>query len=318
MGETGTMPRTLSYGNPTSIAQNPQSFITLIQQRLTEGNLSLFLGAGLSKPFGLPTWGELVNKLLIAKQMAPLDLSRNPPVRAITDAAARVEREFGGNISDFLQLVHDSLYPPFTPDSDYREMFGQESLAAVASLLMGSKFGRASQVYTTNYDDCLERYLAFHGFRAQSILRPNATHVDSDITIYHPHGYLPRGKRDFFSDHLVLSTTSYHLYQGEGYHGPWPSLVFQSLKSTFPLFIGSSGDDPIFEFYFVNLVPPMGPAQIDRSILGGIILKDNTANASEKEQLIQKFTDRRVVPFFIRDYQELPKVLFAILRVRNA
>lgn len=95
------------------------------------GDLSLFVGSGVSAPLGLPTWPELVDQLANAAGLAgDIDWENLPA------AAEPAKEQLGEKYVDFM-----------------REKFDLSHHALGHALLAGLRIG---QTVTTNYDPCLE------------------------------------------------------------------------------------------------------------------------------------------------------------------
>ncbi|SOC52323.1 SIR2 family protein [Ornithinimicrobium cerasi] len=102
------------------------------------GHLSIFVGAGVSAPLGLPTWEMFVNALLdeAGLRHIPADADEPTLLHAATRAKGALGERYGHVVSDLLEVRHHAL-----------------GHALVASL-------RARQNVTTNLDRALE--LAMH------------------------------------------------------------------------------------------------------------------------------------------------------------
>lgn len=96
-----------------------------------QGQLSLFVGAGVSRPAGLPDWGELLALLAEAAGM-PIPATGVRP----EDAAIAIRQELG---HDYLPALSRILEAP-------RHAVGHALMAGL----------RVPQMVTTNFDPCLE------------------------------------------------------------------------------------------------------------------------------------------------------------------
>ena len=99
------------------------------------GELSLFLGAGVSLPAGLPDWWTLLDRLAAAAGCAPPERDQDP-----YDAATPI-----------IEALGDSYHEVITRelDSTRRHAVGHALLASL----------RLRQMVTTNFDSCAERAL---------------------------------------------------------------------------------------------------------------------------------------------------------------
>jgi len=77
-------------------------------------------------------------------------------------------------------------------------------------MTMGSRRGRVKELWTLNFDDVIEWYLRINGFVTQVVTEVPTLLRDVDVTIYHPHGFLPLDPRNGTpSERIVFDDTSY-------------------------------------------------------------------------------------------------------------
>lgn len=210
-----------------------------IGELLGVGSLSLFLGAGVSQGFGLPSWPQLVARLI--GRGNDKQFIRSLRKKSDTEVARLVDDVDSGDAS-FASKVHSALYEG--SDADLSDRFvASPLLSAVTALFSGSCRGRVRTVVSYNYDDVLERYLRFYGFRVSVRRWPSDLTRWADVEVNHPHGFLPRDE-DFedWSGEIVLSDKSYRTRRTEINEG-WSMAVQQTLQSTIGVFVGLSGDD---------------------------------------------------------------------------
>ncbi len=225
--------------------------------------LVLFLGAGVSFDFGIPSWNDLVLGLLFRQAGSAARLKRYLPHyrRALTDwlvrtfdydpvVLARVirndirrrSRRAGGAQEAaqqrFLDMVRRQLY------AHTRRPRGRTTLTTVADLVEATtdRQGLAG-VVTFNFDDLLETELAR---RSGLLVDPqpvwDARRVrDGVFPIVHPHGYLPRSGQG--SPELVFTEEDYHALTRTVFHWALTEIVAY-LRHQTVLFVGLSMSDP--------------------------------------------------------------------------
>jgi hypothetical protein len=229
-----------------------------------EGNLVLYLGAGVSVGNGLPPWDQLVLAMYFAaspKEMggwhpfpnylfaiAEWHLQRGHEPLEIT---ARKIRECYSDVQDFLTNLRKTLYAGYSNDGGLTFQTLQRlalrnansTLDAIAKLCERSKVGKngVRAVVTYNYDELLETALGT--FANQPIW--NSARLDlGKLPIYHVHGYVPmKENQGSAPDEIVFTEEQYHLVAQNSYS--WSNLVqLQALSSSTGLMIGLSLSDP--------------------------------------------------------------------------
>lgn len=206
-----------------------------LASQLTHGRLALVLGAGISIPFGLPDWKGLIDSLYLECDETPedgLNLERL--------AEHLRNKHFADDKEGFLNLVSTKLYNSFSPDFDILRQ--NKTLAAVGSLVMASFRGTVSSVITLNFDNILELYLTYHGFAVSSVGNQKFWNQSADVTIYHPHGYLPIPSTGRKSEDIVFDQESYSRVIGNP-NSLWYQKVLTILRTHTCIFIGLSGND---------------------------------------------------------------------------
>jgi hypothetical protein len=229
--------------------------------------LVFFLGAGVSLPYGLPTWKNLVLELLFEQAAHTRRLGRmwphyrralaswmtdyfdyNPLVLArMVEQTLRREAKKGASSSAapddeavaraFIEKLRARLYANFKPPTG-----GNTALQAIARLV---KLNTASQgvaaAVTFNYDDLLEQELKAVGVDVFSVVdgqRPQG----SAFRVFHPHGYVPKDGAAGRST-LVFTEDDYHKLTESSFHWGLSEIVNYLRKQTV-LFVGLSMSDP--------------------------------------------------------------------------
>jgi hypothetical protein len=233
-----------------------------LQWAWREKSLVLFLGAGVSLDYGIPTWKNLVLEILfdqtdLASRLESIELhyrralaswlvdefDYDPVILARlvkNEIRRRAKRQPAGLKKNeqiqFLEKVRERLYPkpPVVPQ-------GYTSLRAVADLIRKSteETGVAAAV-TFNFDDLLEKELS-GSLQVQPVSNPRRNR-EPGFPILHPHGYLPQdGSLENCS--LVFTEDDYHSLTTTVFHWALTAIVHY-LRHNTVLFVGLSMSDP--------------------------------------------------------------------------
>jgi hypothetical protein len=89
----------------------------------------------------------------------------------------------------------------------------------------------------------LETYLEYHGFVTTSIFRPRHWAGNADVTVYHPHGFLPRNSPKAWSDDIVFGTEEYMKIMNADASNIWRPLLQTLMRTHSFIYIGLSGKD---------------------------------------------------------------------------
>ncbi|MBS4005884.1 MAG: SIR2 family protein [Afipia sp.] len=283
-----------------NLPENWKSRDNLIQHladQLVQGRLGIFLGAGVSSFYGLPEWRELVDRISIACGDSKLDPSDDPIVRV----GALRATHFRNDVPGFLSAVKRQLYDNLS--LDFEQIRKNDTLAAIGSLVMSSKRGSAAKVISLNYDDLLENYLEFHGFVTTPVWKLAHWANTSDVTVYHPHGFLPLAPDRSDSEDIVLGTQQYH----DVMTSKWRPLLESFLRTHTFLYIGLSGSD----VHLQSLVH--GISQV-HAITNERICYHTVrfSRSGQRDDIGATLEPLGVFTHGIKDYSELPKLLFAI------
>jgi hypothetical protein len=240
---------------------------------LRRGQVTLLLGAGVSKGLGLPDWKSLVERCEAALGVDPgaTDESSATLMRRIDDCKD-VATEKGAS---FLDIVHNELYRDLGAEGTYPDsVLTRRMLIALGALTMSSSRGSVSDVLTLNFDDALEWYLELHGFRTQVVVSvPEMARADVDVRVHHIHGFLPLDESVTRSTGILFSYQELLERLRESGTEPWSVLLASQLQSRVLLVVGSSMRDIDLEVHLSRTKAllegsrPVGyviTAQIDR------------------------------------------------------
>lgn len=229
-----------------------------LRERKRAERIALFLGAGVSKPFGFPKWMELIerierqpefvryaapttgNSLAFRTQALIQYLQREGagPAGSIDAATERVAKH------KWISVVHRCLYQGTKSDA---EMHEHPYLGTFLSVIKESPL-----TINYNFDDCIERMLARSFASEQSsknervyetVWDPSTQYQRSKGVIYHPNGFLPKKLIDGYSDHIVFAEGEFADQLIQSMHGHYATLVSHLTRYT-ALLVGLSLDDP--------------------------------------------------------------------------
>ena len=278
--------------------EDPISLKSFLARQLHGGRLALVLGAGVSMGYGLPAWGELMDKAFVFAGRA------RPPRLSDEEAADVLLEAVGHDDLVFARMIRRALYDGFS--LDFASLRSIDLLGSLGALAMASLRGSVTALVSFNFDDLLERYLQFHGFYLRSIPQLPAWSGRADATVYHPHAFLPsNGGDDEITAGIVLAQTHYDRVVGQNVN-QWRMQLLQIFRSNTCLFIGLSGKD-------TNL----------RSILEdvkGSHARDSAAHAywgvrisdDETDPLQGIWRDKGVYQETLGNYNELPEWLLDV------
>lgn len=274
-----------------------KTFIDYLSAQLQSGRVGMALGAGISKPFGLPEWDDLISgmfRIAGKTQRAGNAMQLAEYIR---------EKECGGDAAAYKELVSKALYEK--ANTTFDDLRKNDTIASIGALLMASRRGSASEVVTINFDNLLELYLSYFGFVVNSVSEDIHWNLASDVTIYHPHGFLPFNNPKGRSSDIVLDQGSFGRVIGKD--SVWRQLCMNIFRRRSCLFIGMSGDD-------LNIETMLQEAKISHPItMDGTRYWGVTFSTDDNDMLRTHWQSRGVYYKLISDYHsDLPRLLFLI------
>ncbi|MBF0603547.1 MAG: SIR2 family protein [Nitrospirae bacterium] len=285
--------------------QYPDNVIQYLGNQLYEGRLAIILGAGLSAGVGLPDWKTLVENML---------QSGNTVLNTVEPMEAQIERfgltHFKNDPPGFLNLVHQYLYSKKgrLVDIGFGRLSRQPLLRAIGALVMASSRGHANQIITLNFDNILETYLQYYGVTVNTVFRPNQWVGRHDVTVLHPHGFLPQNSKQPRSNELIFDQTSFLKAIGNPDH-PWNQRIQSIIRTHTCLWIGLSGNDLHLQHWALNAKDHHAAREDDSAQYHVVWF---TTDQTKKDDPL--YTDgKRIFPFIVADWQnDLPKRLLEI------
>jgi len=294
----------IELGQAPEIYLDPNKAIETLTLALRNGYLTVFIGAGVSKSAtsAFPDWVSLVRQCCEEADVH-FDEERSESNEYLRQVVEDVERKYSP--SDFLNIVERFLYEGV----EYNiQLMKTDLLVSLGSIVMNSLRGGARAVVNYNFDDLLEWYLAYHGFCIDVVSMYPTLLRNSDVSIYHPHGFLPRldVNRDLRTRDIVFSEQKYQRAMTSEV-SPWNEVQRALLGCTLGLFVGLSGEDP----HIAALCDKVYNQIIGKKrIIGFQVLKDEPKSRDKEGYNLS----RGIVNVYISDYTQLPEFLLSICR----
>ena len=228
-----------------------EALIGKLRAAYDEENVTVFLGAGVSKDAGVPLWGELTSKLLLRMISERLEDNHfeNEHLQEIWKLAYQNQED-----SPLTQMRY--IRTAFDDDEYYdlvREVLYENEPNPKSALLNAivrlstprrNHIGVKS-IVSYNFDDLLEQNLEQAGVDYKTIYREQDMPDRNRLSIYHVHGFLPKEPEEGESQdlNLVFSEEDYHRVYRDAYG--WSNLVqLNAFRDTTCLFLGCSLTDP--------------------------------------------------------------------------
>lgn len=302
------MPDHMYTGAMTQIDHwsNEEHRCSFLAEQLRRGCLSLVLGAGVSIAFNLPDWNELIAHM---EKLMKVDC---PSV--LTDNMEKAEwlKEQCKDEAEYIEFVRQALYKDGKA-FDMSSMSINTTLNAITALSAHSKRGAVKNILTFNFDNILKIYLRFHGRVVSTHANGNKYSEDSDVNIYHMHGYLPNPEstvKEACSKHIIFDKKSYDDVKDYTFW-EWYPKVADLLRTHTCIFIGLSGEDENMDRFLKDT--KKNHANIESGDLyWGVSFVGNPTAA-----VLERWENWGVYPIPITDFGRIPEQLFHIVRKLN-
>ncbi len=235
--------------------------IEILKSYFKKGQISLFLGAGVSSSAGMPDWNTLINSLFATYITNEFDgkdsLSDEDLLQIVTrlnkidgqsalmsarylrkglDKHTQESKEFTQAITKNLYGLRNTKFP-----------LASELIKSIVAMCLPRRTGaKVRSVVTYNFDDLIENQLKKQSIQYYSIFSDTDILDPDELPIFHVHGFLPENPNEYEfleKSTLVFSEEGYHQIYSESYH--WSNLVqLSQLRDNHCLMVGLSMSDP--------------------------------------------------------------------------
>lgn len=238
---------TFVHNLPKSTTISRQQAIRNINDSYQKEKLVLVLGAGVSLEFGVPSWGLLLQNLMVHTIKEENNVS-NVLSKLFNDifapnpliAGRYLQDYFENNDSSFESMVRDVLYSTIDKDKD------SELLSEIVKICVApGKSPNLDSIITYNFDDILEYKLEKTEMEIpyKSVFGIGIEIKNGELPIYHVHGYLPESEKLSDSNKITFGENNYHQQYSDIYS--WNNIVqINKFRDNTCVFIGNSLTDP--------------------------------------------------------------------------
>jgi hypothetical protein len=213
------------------------------------GNLNLVIGAGISKPYGIPTWDFLLQKLLLktieetpekAKVLSAVFSKVFNPTPLIAGRYLQDALFDPKEKNRFETEVRETLYESY--DKDANSLIMDEIVKLCAA---PGNSPNLDSIISYNYDDIIEEKILEKNMDIpfQSVYGQAVDPDNRALSIYHVHGFLPQNESISEQNIITLGENVYHEQYSNIYS--WNNIVqINKFRDKTCLFIGTSLSDP--------------------------------------------------------------------------
>jgi hypothetical protein len=273
------------------------------------GEITMFVGAGVSMEAELPSWNELARKLLIQAWSTEDD---ETAIEAWCDtvlqegplAAAAVAESLYSDDGAFRRALREAVYarPPQT--------YVPGALAGQIAWLK-ERMGSRLAILTVNYDGLLEAALAKRALQPVSYVRARPE-PEGKAAVWHLHGRLirpPSGKGWLSEGSLVLSEGSYVRSTGSTFP---QDLVAERLKGSLCVFVGLSMTDPNFIRWLYKSAGESGGPRFVIFVRQASPVADRRVRQLLEDSATARWKRYHVTPVWANYYGEVAQIVHEI------
>jgi len=227
------------------IERSYDNAIESLTSALQTGKLTLVCGAGVSIGAGIPSWNNLLLRLLESMMIkisndhsiSLKNVSANEFQRRLGSSSLMIGKYLKSNLGkDFLPELREALYDGNPTSCDLID-----AIVDVSRPQRNSK--PLDSIITFNFDGLIEENLKSSNVKHSSIFTEGLRSNPAELPIYHVHGFLPRKGRISKETEIVFSEDAYHTQFIDPFS--WANLIqLNKLSQNTCLFIGLSLTDP--------------------------------------------------------------------------
>jgi hypothetical protein len=307
---------------------NPEFYefqIKNLKDAYNNGNLTLFCGSGISYDAGIPTWNTLLKSLLKAAYSNNQDVPDPESLANLFQKRINVSPLI---LAQYLKILLGKKFTSTVRDTLYKNCNDKSEIVDSIFELSRQRRNREplKAIITFNFDDLIEEKLTKEKIDFKTIFTEGERFKEEEIPIYHPHGFLPRGKKLTSKNEVVFSEDAYHSQFIDPFS--WSNLVqLNHLNNSTCLFIGISLTDPNMRRLLDVSIRKNGKGEKNHYI----VKKRYTIEELYPESEIVKLKDRKVIPviesieeqdanhlgfnvIWINQFKEIPEIINGIVR----
>ncbi|GAB4044331.1 TIR domain-containing protein [Spirosoma jeollabukense] len=240
-------PTDILHAQPsTSGNKKPQEqHVTNLSKILKDGKLTLVCGAGISIDAGIPSWNNLLLRLL--ESMLKI-MSKNDILSLKNVSPSEIQKRIGSSslvIGKYLKTNLGNDFLPKLREAIYEDNpISCDIVDAIVELARPQRDGKPlDSIITFNYDTLIEENLDNFNIKYRSIYKEGIRNTANELPIYHVHGYLTRKEKITNDVEIVFSEDAYHTQFIEPYS--WSNLIqLNKMSQNTCLLIGISLTDP--------------------------------------------------------------------------
>lgn len=277
---------------------------------LSNGDLTILLGAGASASSGLPDWEDMVSNLLVDSGITD-DFSSAQIASKTGDLvllAESVHKRYEGDKDGWFSALSGALY------GDGSRLLHPSSMQTNAAFVACEKIGRV-HLATLNFDELLDQAVveAFIDLDDELHLSEHSG-WESDLRVEHLHGSIPYNRPADSNDKDPVFSFFDYLFQLESGNPPAKQYLSNAIGAGSLLIAGTSFRDPDMRQWLASILRDRGHDSADhkacillaREGYDGI---DRAAFESMKPILEAQWTALGFCPIFVEDYEDIAQLI---------
>ena len=239
----------LKHKLPATRKSTSETAVKHLKDDFNSGNLNFVLGAGISSKFGIPTWDNLLQRLLMTTIEQEKDKSLVLSIffsKIFNPSSLIAGRYLEESIKDdkiknkFENKVREALYETYNENAESLVMD-----EIIKFCLAPGNSPNLDGIITYNYDDIIETKLKESNLDMpfESIFGQSINPDNNALKIHHVHGFLPRNGNLGNENRITLGEFVYHEQYNNIYS--WNNIVqINKFRDKVCLFVGTSLTDP--------------------------------------------------------------------------